>query len=194
MPKLPPPPRIAQIEIRVLVSRCAADRAVCHHHFRGLQVVEREAVLRHQPTEAAAERQAGDAGRADHAAGRRETVELRLAIELLPQHAALGPRRSRGRIDVNAFHRREIDHQAAVDGSASADVVATAANGDFEAERARELDGIRNVSRSMTPGDECRPLVDEAVVDAAGVVVSGICRLEDSAGEGGGNLFEACGD
>ena len=61
-------------------------------------------------------------------------------------------------------------------------------------ERARELYRVGDVGRAVAPRDDCGPLVDEAVVDAAGVVISGICRLEQSAGEGGGNLFEAGGD
>ena len=105
---------------------------------------------------------------ADDAAGRREAMQLRFAIELGPEHAALRPRRPRARVDVDAFHRRQIDHQPAIDDGRSGDIVAAAADGDFEVERARQLDGVGDVGDAMAAGDGGRPLVDQAVVHACG--------------------------
>src|SRR5262245_44080497 len=76
-------------EIGVLVGRGAADGSVGHDHFHRFQVVEGETVFRHQPSEAAAERQSGNAGRTNNTTCGREAVELSLAIELLPQNATL---------------------------------------------------------------------------------------------------------
>ena len=78
-------------EIGMLVGIRARDGAVGEHHLRRAQVVERHAEARHQPAEAAAERQAGDAGARDDAAGGGEAVQLRLAVEL----ASRAPRRRR---------------------------------------------------------------------------------------------------
>ena len=75
--------------------RWRARRAIGEDEIGRAQVVEREAVLRHQPADAAAERQSSDAGAADDAAGRGEAMQLRLAIQFLPQDAALGANRAR---------------------------------------------------------------------------------------------------
>ena len=87
------------------------------------------------------------------------------------------------RVDVDSLHRRQIDHQAVVDRGAAGDVVAAAADGDLEAERARELHGIGDVGRPVAAGDQRRPLVDEPVVHAAGVVIAGIVGLEELTAE-----------
>ena len=106
MPKLPPPPRIAQNRSGFSSALARTHAAVGQHHLGGPQVVERQAVLRHQPAEAAAERQAGDPGAADDAAGRREPVQLRLAVELPPEDAALRAHGARAR------HPRECPSSA----------------------------------------------------------------------------------
>ena len=80
----------------------------------GEQLVDRQPVLALQPADAAAERQAGDAGVGDDPARRREPERLGLAVELAPEHAGLRPRRARLRIDADALHRPEVDDDAAV--------------------------------------------------------------------------------
>jgi hypothetical protein len=58
---------------------------------------------------------------------------LRLAIELGPGDATLRPYRAAFGIDVNSFHRRQVDHQSAIDGRAPCHVVTATTNRDFEA-------------------------------------------------------------
>ena len=115
---------------------------------------------------------------ADDSAGRRKAVQLRFAIELLPQHAALRPDGALCRVDVDSLHRREVDHQAVVDRGTSTDIVSATADGNLQIQRARELDGVRDVGGAMTSRDRGRPLVDEAVVHAARFVIpaSAGCR------------------
>ena len=150
MPKLPPPPRIAQNRSGFSSALARTTRAVGHHHVGGPQVVERKAVLRHQPAESAAERQAGDPCAPDDAAGRRESMQLRLAVEFSPEHAALSAHRTRGGIHVNALHRRQIDHQAVVDRRPARDIVSSAAYRYLEAERTGQSHGIDDVGDAMT--------------------------------------------
>ena len=76
------------------------------------ELVDGEAVLAHDPADAAAERQAGDAGVRDDAGRHREAERLRLAVELAEQDACLDPRRARLGIDTDALHGREVDHNA----------------------------------------------------------------------------------
>ena len=105
-------------------------------------------MLAHEPAEAAAERQAGDAGRGDHAAGGGQAVQLGLAVEPVPGDAALRPGGARLRVDVDALHQRQVDHQAALGGRAPRHVVAAAAHRDLEAPLAR---GFRASAMSATP-------------------------------------------
>jgi hypothetical protein len=60
-------------------------------------------------------------------------MQLRLAIELGPSDATLRPCRTAFKIDVNSFHRRQVDHQSAIDGRAPCHVVTATANRHFEA-------------------------------------------------------------
>ena len=102
-----------------------------------------------------------------------------LAVELAPGDAALRPHRSALGIDVDAFHRRQVDHHPAVDGRAARHVVAAAANRDLEAQPAREIDGIHHVGHAAASGDQCRPLVDQAVVDFSRFLVARVRRPQE---------------
>ena len=112
------------------------------------QVVAGQAVLAHQPADAAAEREPGDAGGGDEAAGRGQAEGLGLGVELAPGEAALGPHGARLGVDPDALHRREVDHQAAVAGGVAGHVVAAAAHGDGQALAAGEADRGDDVARA----------------------------------------------
>ena len=101
-----------------------------------------------------------------------------------PGDAALRAHRSALGIDVNALHRRQVDHHPAIDGRASRHVVAAAANRDLEAELARELDGIDDVGHAAASGDQCRALVHQSVVDLSRFLVAGVRRLQELSPEG----------
>ena len=62
-----------------------------HHEFDSLEIVEGEAILAHQPAQPATEREPGDPRAGDHPARYRQTMQLRLAIELGPGDATLRP-------------------------------------------------------------------------------------------------------
>ena len=182
------------IEIRMLVGRRTLHRAVSGHHFDRPHVVECHAVAGHQPAEATAERETADTGAADHTAGRGQAVQLRFTKELPPERAALNPRGPGSRIDVDPFHQRQVDDQAGVERAAPADVVATAANRDFEAQPPRELYGLGDVRGTAALRHEGRLLVDHAVVHATGFVEQRIGRLDQPAREGGGEVFDSGSD
>ena len=59
-------------------------------------------------------------------------------------------------------------------------VVAAAADGDFELQVARQLDGVDDVGHAAAARDQRRPLVDQAVMDFPGLVVAGVGRLEET--------------
>ena len=102
MPKLPPPPRRPQSRSAFSVSLAWTSRPSAVTTSAADEVVAGEAVLAHQPADAAAEREAGDAGGRDEAAGRREAVRLRLVVDVGPDGAAADGRAPRGRVDADA--------------------------------------------------------------------------------------------
>ena len=85
---------------------------------------------------------------------------------------------------MNAFHRRQVDHHAAVDRRAPGDIVAAAAHGDLELLLARQFDRVDDVGDTAAPGDQRRPLVDQPVMDFSGILVARIGRLEEHPREG----------
>ena len=181
-PKLPPPPRSAQ-------KRSGSDSAVTSRsspsavtRSNGEQVVGGEAVLRHQPAEAAAERQPGDARRRDRAAGHREAVLGRRGVHVGPIAAALGSSGARVRIDIHRPHLREVDHHRVVHDRTARDVVTAAAYADVEPGLAGEANRLRDVVCIRAAHDHGRAAIDQAVVHLAGVVVPVVLRPEHSAG------------
>src|SRR5216684_3101768 len=90
MPKFPPPLR--------------SDEVVCS-----------EAVLAHQPADAAAKRESSDAGGRDETAGGGEPVGVRRGVELAPGKTRLRDREALLRVDANAsaaFTSAALVHRA----------------------------------------------------------------------------------
>src|SRR5439155_1401137 len=81
---------------------------------------------------------------------------LGLAIQFLPQNAALRAHGARFRVDVDPLHRREINHHSGVDRRAARDVVFAAADGDFQVRGVGQLDGVGDVGRAMAARNQCR--------------------------------------
>ena len=143
-------------QIGVVVLAGGDELALRSHDVHGEEVVDRRAVLAHQPADPAAERQARDPGVGDDAADGGEPEELRLAVELAPQHARLGARRPRCRVDSNALHRRQVDHEPAVAERVAADSVATGAHA-RRADRARARSERPRRRRRRRCSARCRP-------------------------------------
>ena len=85
----------------------SGETAVGGDDVRRDQVVAGKAVLALEPADAAAERQARDAGGRDGAAGGREAERLRLAVELAPRQARL-------RAQVRVFRSTRMGPRAPV--------------------------------------------------------------------------------
>nr|WP_254453717.1 hypothetical protein [Siccirubricoccus sp. G192] len=108
-----------------------------------------------------------------------EAVELCLAVEPVPGDAALRAGGACPRIDMDALHQGQVEHQAALGRRAPRDIVAAAADGDLQPLVARQLHRIDDVGQAAAAGDECRALVDEAVMHLPGVLVARIARPQD---------------
>ena len=160
-------------QVRVVGVAGGDDPPVGEDDLGRLEVVDGHAVLAHEPTQTAAERQSGDPRRGDHAAGGRQSVDVGRAVVFVPGHAGLRAHPPRRRIDMDAAHRREIDHEPALGCREPCDVVASAADRHLDASLAAEVDGVANVSGVRATRHEPWVLVDQAVVDAPGGVVPG---------------------
>src|SRR4029453_80323 len=91
-----------------------------------------------------------------------------------PEDAALGSRRSRRRVDADAFHWREIDHEAAIVGAVAGRAVAAAPPRHPELARPGEVHRLLDVGRAGAAGNERRLPIDVAVPDGPRRVVVGV--------------------
>ena len=126
----------------------------------------------------------------DDPADRRQPEELRLAVELAPEHAGLSARGARRRIDSDSLHRREVDHEPAVTERVAADAVATGAHADQQIALAGEADRGDDVGDTGAAGDAGRMAVNRAVPDPAGSVVAGAGGHQQLSAERSAELVE----
>src|SRR5262249_21533423 len=115
--------------------------AVGRDDVDGEEIVDREAVLSHQPADATAEGEPGDSGVAHDSTGGGQTVRLRLAVDVAPQRTTLHPGPAGGGIDPRGPHRREVDDDPVVANGGARNVVASAAYGDLQIVVAGETHG-----------------------------------------------------
>ena len=127
-------------QLGVAVGARAHEPAVGGDDVGAHEVVAGQALLAHEPADAAAEGEARDAGRRDEPAGGGEPEGLRLGVEVLPQQAGLGDaRRVPGSTRAPFIIDRSMTMPSVVE-KPGIDVRA-AADGDLEALAAGELDG-----------------------------------------------------
>ena len=153
-------------------------RAVGQHHVHVEQVVDGEAAGAREVADAAAEGEAADAGGGDDAAGGRQAEGVGGVVDVAPGAAALDAHGAVRRIDADALHRDEVDHQAVVADAEAGAVVPAAADGDEEAVLAGEVDGGDHVGDVRAAGDQRGLAVDHRVVDLAGGVVARVVRAD----------------
>ena len=131
----------------------------------------------------AAEGEAGDPGRADHAAGRDQAVGLGRGVEVEPGGAAAGDREPRLGIDLDVPHPREVDHQPVVDRAVPGGVVAAAADRDLEIVGLGEGECRRHILRVDAARDRSRPAVDQQVEAESRPLVLAVGRRQHVAGQ-----------
>src|SRR5882724_411117 len=170
-------------EIGVALGAGGDDGALGGDDLAGQEVVDGEAMFAHQPADAAAEPEAGDARAGDDAGRHGQAMDMGLAIDIAERGAGLHARGARLRIDEHARHGREIDDDAIVAQRATPDIVAAASDGDEKIMRAREFHGVDDIGDPGAAGDEARMPVDATVPDLAGLVVACIVGLDDRAVE-----------
>ena len=159
------------VKIRVLLGTCCLEAAVRGNDVERQHVVNAQPELSHQPAFAPAERQPGDAGVGDHPARRRQAEDLRLAVELAPEHPGLRGCDPLLEIEANALHRRHVDNDAAIDNGVASHVVGAAPYGQGQAAITGGVDCGDHVSDPTASHDERRVAVDVAVPYAPRTVV-----------------------
>ena len=112
-------------------------------------------------------------------------MQLSRAVEFTPGNATLRARRAKLGIDVDAFHPRQVEHQATIAHRLSRDIVPATAYCDFDSSIAGEAYCIDDIGRSKAAGDQCRPFVDQSIMDPACLVIPGIAGQQQRAGETG---------
>ena len=170
-PEVPAPAAQAPEQVGILLGTRRQHPAIGRHDVGGDEVVAGQAVLPHQPPQAAAERQAGDAGRGDEPAGRRQAERLGLAVELAVGHPGLGPHGAAGRVHADALQPTQVDDQAAVTQRLAGDVMAAAPDGGQEVVRAAEFHRPEDVGDPGAADDEAGVLIHHRVIEpACGVI------------------------
>ena len=115
-------------EVGVLVCGCSHLLAAGEDDVGLEQVVDAETAFAGQVAQAAAQREAADAGGRDDPARRRQAVLVGRRIDLAPRAAAADPDRAGLGVDLDALQPRKVEDDAVVDGPQPGAVVAAAAD------------------------------------------------------------------
>src|SRR5205807_9630479 len=129
-----------------------------------------------EPTHAAAEGEAADAG-VRHVSGRGgQTVALRLDVERAEQRTTLHPGAAAGRVHLDTAHHGQVDHDPAVRHREAEHAVPAAAHADLQVEIARGTHRGDHVPDAGAPDDHPGTPVDHRVPHGASLVVLRVAR------------------
>jgi hypothetical protein len=170
-------------EIRVLIGTCLNHGPVRSHDLCSDEVVARQAVLRGQVADAAAEAEPADAGGADDASGRDEADRLGGRVEIEPGRAAVGVGDPGIAVHLDRPHQREVDHEPVVDDAVSGGIVPASPHGHVQPLRTCESERGRDIAGAEATRDHRRPAVDESVEAAARRVVPGVRGADHRPGQ-----------
>jgi hypothetical protein len=110
-----------------------------------------------------------------------------------PQGAGFGAGGTVDRVDAHAAHPRCPQQHRALEGLERLGAVAGALGGDPYAERAGEPDRLRHVGGRLGHHDDCGPLVGGQVPGLACLVIAGVARDENPAGDRRPQRFQIAG-
>ena len=180
-------------QLRLLVRGGPHEAPVGCHELDRMQAVDRQAEAALEPSDAATERQPGDARVTDDPHRADEPVLLGRDIELAQQGTAAGASKPTLRVDADVIHPPEVDDEAAIAGRMPDGAVAAAANGDLEVALATEADGRDDILGVRRSDDHGWPAVEGRVPDTSGVVVARGIRRDDVPRERAAELIDLGG-
>ena len=170
-------------EVGVRLGVHAEDLAVGGDDLGGEEVVDREAVLAHEISDASAEREPADPDRAGVAERRREAM-LRCGVGVpARREPCLGPRRAALDVDLQTVQVAKVEDDPAHGRAVTGDAVAAAPDGEVDPGLTRELDHARDVGDVRGHHDRRGAAVDSSVEDGARRVVLAVARRLDAARE-----------
>src|SRR6266516_7844987 len=154
------------------------------------QIINGQAVLAHEPAQAAAEGQARQTSSAYGAGGRGGSIGLRCLHKLAKPETCLSPGRLLRWIDPDAFHAREIDDHAAIADGTATDAVASTAHRNAQVMVTSKLDGSDHIDYIDAADDQSRVFVDHPVPDLPGSVIATLVRAEQFATQIGFEILQ----
>ncbi len=170
-------------QVRVVLLAGGDEFARRQHDLRRQKIVTGQTPLAVEPADAPAEGQTGDAGGRDHAARDSQAEDLRLPVDLSPGRAPLNAYCLVGRVDPDAVHVAEVEHQPPVDGAVTGDVMPTGSDGEQHPVLPSQVHTVDDVGFARAPDDETWPTIDREILDDPNVVVRRITRSDDRPAE-----------
>jgi hypothetical protein len=186
--EVPAPTSQRPEQVAVIVGRRLDDVALSGDHLGLDKVVDGEPMLAHQPTDAAAEAEATDAGVTDNAAGGGQPVGLGLVVNVSPQGTTLYMGGALGGVDRDGAHRGEVDDDPVVDHRGAGHVVAATPYRDLQLAVTGEAYGGGHVGGPGASGDQSGSPVDHAVPHGSGAVIVSVLGGNEFAAEAGDPL------
>src|SRR6266487_2993424 len=177
-------------QVGVLAGTGSEHPSIGRDEVHRQQIINGQAVLAHEPAQAAAQRQARQASSAYGAGGRGESIGLRCLHKLTQGETCLNPGRFLLWIDADAFHAREIDDHAAIADGTATDAVPTTAHSYEQVVEAPELDGSDHIDYIHAAHDHGWVFVDHPVPDPAGCVIATVVRADQFATQRGFEVLQ----
>jgi hypothetical protein len=159
-------------EVRVLIGARSQNTSIGSDELHGQQVIDREAVFTHQPAHAPTQSEACQPGSRDVADRSCQTEGLGFAHKFANRETWLGPGDTLHWIDLDTFHRGEIDDDASVAGAIPREAVASTTNGDGKLLSACELDSRDDIGNIGAAGDQGGIFINHTIPDPAGALVA----------------------
>ena len=163
-------------QISILFAAHATYLAIGGYYFGGPDVVERQAVFAVQTTEAAAEREATNAGVRNNSSRGHETVFQGGRVQGDQQRTTLGVSALCLGIDGNGVHLREVNHQAVIADGFARPAMTAATNGNEQLSFTRESYCLTDIGGVQASGNQCRSFVVHAIPDRASSVIQVMTR------------------
>src|SRR5919204_1703536 len=130
-------------------------------------------------TGASVQCETGDARRRNDPGRHSQTEQLRLSIHVAERGAALHAHSPRLSVDMDAVHRREIDHEAAVVHGIARDVVASTFDRHEQVVLTCEVHCVDDICGAAAPSDQRRSPVDQPVPDPPRFLVPEVLRCQN---------------
>ena len=153
--KIPVTPAKPPEQVRVHIRAGAHGTAINAGQLCRAQIINAQPALARQVAEPATERQARNARGRDKAARRRQTMRLRLPVEIADERTRFDTRSPSRRVNLNRVHPQKVQHQAAVARGVARNVVPASLDGDLQVVIAGEPYCARNIVRVPGLDDDC---------------------------------------